>query len=68
MDFGNPCEYSHAMLSRTSKPASSTAHARRCQVRDPPKASMCPPGLRTRKHSRAHDSHHWPNAAFAVRS
>src|SRR5699024_9982200 len=44
-DFGNPDPYSHARLSRISNPASSIATARRCQVRVPPKAAMCPPGL-----------------------
>ena len=52
-DFGNPDPYSHMMLSRISNPASSIATAKRCQVRVPPKASRCPPGFRTRKHSSA---------------
>lgn len=58
IDFGNPDPYSHAMLSRTSNPASSMATARRCHVRVPPKASRCPPGLSTRRHSRAQALHH----------
>src|SRR5690625_7374651 len=64
-DFGKPDPYSHAMLSRISNPASSMAAARRCQVREPPNASMFPPGLRTRRHSRAHASHHSWNSAPA---
>src|SRR5690606_3541563 len=62
-DFGNPDPYSHAMLSRISNPASSTAAASRCQVRDPPNASMWPPGLSTRRHSAAQRPHHSWNAA-----
>src|SRR5450759_788467 len=62
-DFGNPCEYSHFIASRISKPASSIPQARRCDVRVPPKASRWPPGLSTRYASRAHVSH--PSAKAA---
>ena len=67
-DFGKPCPYSHsspgpsipvrsATESRISNPASSIPHVSRCQVRVPPKPSIQPPGLSTRKHSAAHASH-----------
>ncbi len=59
--------YSHAIESRTSNPASSTAHASRCQVRVPPNARRCPPGLRTRRASCAHRPHHAPNARLPDR-
>jgi hypothetical protein len=49
--LGNPCPYNHISWSRISKPASSIADASRCYVRLPPKASRCPPGFKTRRHS-----------------
>ena len=52
-DFGNPDPYSHAIESRISNPASSTATAIRCHVRVPPKANRWPP-VQTRGHSSAH--------------
>src|SRR5699024_669260 len=52
-DLLNPVPYSHATESRISNPASSIATASLCHVRVPPKASRCPPGFRTRKHSSA---------------
>jgi len=38
-------------MSRISNPASSMRTAMRCWVRVPAKASRCPPGLSTRRHS-----------------
>ena len=51
-DFGNPDPYTHAIISRISKPASSMRTHIRCCVRVPANARRCPPGFRTRLASR----------------